>query len=87
MTPDHPPSVTEASRADAALAVIFSNPCACPERHAGTADGTCGAQSGISVVGGGYRYTPMCLPCAACVNSQVPPGRASGSASRRLRTG
>jgi hypothetical protein len=79
--------MTEASRADAALAVIFSSPCACPERHAGNPDGTCGAQSGVVIAGGGYGHAPMCRPCAACVKSQVPPGRASGSASRRLRTG
>jgi hypothetical protein len=81
--------VTEADRADAALAVIFSNPCACPERHAGTPGGTCGMQATCTLQ---YAdaFRPVCYPCIAAllaVDSGVPPGRASGSASRRLRTG
>jgi hypothetical protein len=81
--------LSEASRADAALAVIFSNPCACPERHAGTPDGTCGMRA-VSALSHGGTVRPVCYPCIAAllaVDSGVPPGRASGSASRRLRTG
>jgi len=81
--------MSEASRADAAFAAVFGAPCACPERHAGRPDGTCGIRA-IDVMQRDGEDIAACLPCARClldVEFAVPPGRASGSASRRLRTG
>jgi len=77
------------TEADAALAVIFGRPCSCPDPHAGRADGTCGAMA-ADVLHRDGEDIAVCLPCARCllaVEFDAPPGRASGSASRRLRTG
>ena len=41
--------MSEASRTDAAFAVLFGGPCACPENHAGRPDGTWSALNDISV--------------------------------------
>jgi hypothetical protein len=79
----------EADRADAALKVIVSAPCACPERHAGTPDGTCRNRSADPIEHAG-TVLAVCLPCAPClldIQFLVPPGRASGSASWYRRTG
>lgn len=85
----HGGAATEAARADAALAVVFSNPCGCPERHAGTPDGACEGTAGSRLSHAGTELA-VCMACALCllaVESGVPPGRASGSASWRRRTG
>lgn len=82
-------AVSEADRADAALAVIVSAPCACPERHAGTPDGTCRNRS-AETLGHAGTVLAACIPCARYllgVQFDAPPGRASGSASRYRRTG
>jgi len=81
--------MSEASRVDAAFAAMFGGPCACPENHAGRPDGTCGIRA-IDVLHHAGTDIAACLPCIRCllaVEFDVPPGRASGSASRRLRTG
>jgi hypothetical protein len=81
--------MSEATRVDAAFAVLFSRPCACPERHAGRPDGTCGIRA-IDVMQHDGVDIAACLPCIRCllaVEFDAPPGRASGSASRARRTG
>jgi hypothetical protein len=82
-------TMSEADRADAALKVIVSDPCACPERHSGTPDGTCRNRSAEALEHAG-TVLAVCIPCTRSlldVQFLVPPGRASGSASWYRRTG
>jgi hypothetical protein len=51
--------MSEASRADAALVVLFGRPCGCLERHA--VSGTCHQKAEVATGIGG-----MCIPCAQC---------------------
>lgn len=49
----------DATRVQPLLDLIFSHPCACPERHAET--GACPQKAEATTKGGA-----MCLPCAYC---------------------
>lgn len=51
--------MSEETRADAALAVLFGRPCACPEHHA--VSGACHQKAEVATAAGG-----MCRPCARC---------------------